>query len=104
MVLLALAACGNNNEPLPTPIPAAVTDVAATAVPDQPTAAPTTGPATLPPPPTLAPAVTSTPLAEATAVPADEAVTLLTAEDFGDNRNPLTGELVADPADLHNLV
>lgn len=100
MVLLALAACGNNNEPLPTPIPAAVTDVAATAVPDQPTAAPTTGPATLPPPPTLAPAVTSTPLAEATAVPADEAVTLLTAEDFGDNRNPLTGELVADPADL----
>jgi len=99
--LLALAACGNKEAPLPTPIPAPTTDGAVTAVSETvPTAAPTTGPATLPPPPTLAPAATNTPMPEATLDPALEPVTLLTAEDFGDNRNPLTGELVADPADL----
>jgi len=101
MLLLALAACSQQEELLPTPIPAPTTDGSATAVSETaPTVAPTTGPATLPPPPTLAPAATSTPLPEATTDPALEPVTLLTAEDFGDNRNPLTGELVADPADL----
>jgi len=99
--LLALTACGNEQAPLPTPIPAPTTDAAVTAVSQTaPTAAPTTGPATLPPPPTLAPAATNTPMPEATLDPALEPVTLLTAADFGDNRNPLTGELVADPADL----
>jgi hypothetical protein len=101
MLLLALAACANDEALLPTPIPAP-TDVAAgtTAVAQTiPTTAPTTGPATLPPPPTLAPAATATPLPPATPDPALEPVTLLTAADFGDNRNPLTGELV-DPANL----
>lgn len=101
ILLLALAACGNDDDLLPTPIPAPTTDGSATAVAQtEPTVAPTTGPATLPPPPTLAPAASPTPLAEATPDPAQEPVTLLTAEDFGDNRNPLTGEWVADPADL----
>ncbi|MBK8988021.1 MAG: DUF3048 domain-containing protein [Chloroflexi bacterium] len=104
MLLLALAACSNKEELLPTPIPPAADGVVgATAVAQTiPTIPPTTGasgPATLPPPPTLAPAPTATPLPAATPDPALEPVTLLTAEDFGDNRNPLTGELV-DPADL----
>ncbi|MCB8982842.1 MAG: DUF3048 domain-containing protein [Ardenticatenaceae bacterium] len=102
MVLLALAACSNQEELLPTPIPAPTMDESVTAVSETaPTAAPTTGPATLPPPPTLAPAATSTPLPEATSDPALAPVTLLTAEDFGTDRNPLTGELVANPEDLN---
>ncbi|WP_420640656.1 DUF3048 domain-containing protein [Candidatus Leptofilum sp.] len=63
----------------------------------QPTTASTetaTTPATLPPPPTIAPTATSTVASE----PAAEGVSLLTAADFGTDRNPLTGELVMDPA------
>lgn len=60
------------------------------------TAAPTVAP-TLPPPPTIAPPPTTAP-PTATATP--QAVILLSAEDFGNDRNPLTGELVTDTAVL----
>ncbi|MCI0398221.1 MAG: DUF3048 domain-containing protein [Chloroflexi bacterium] len=49
------------------------------------------------PGPTLTPIPTTTPPATPTATGTPEAVVLLTAADFGDDRNPLTGELVADP-------
>ncbi|MCA9928591.1 MAG: DUF3048 domain-containing protein [Anaerolineales bacterium] len=52
---------------------------------------------TLPPPPTIAPVPTATQPPE----PVDpNAITLLTPADFGSDRNPLTGELVDDPAVL----
>lgn len=45
---------------------------------------------------TVAPPATATPTGTATPVPID----LRTAADFGDSRNPLTGEEVADPSQL----
>ena len=45
---------------------------------------------------TVAPRATATPNVTATPVP----IVLRTAADFGDNRNPLTGEEVADPSQL----
>lgn len=64
---------------------------------------PTTAPIEAPPTvtPILSPTLAATPTAavsESTATP--EPVTLLTLADFGTDRNPLTGELVADPASL----
>ncbi len=58
--------------------------------------------ATLPPPPTIPPPpATVTPLPEPTAEPTVvAAITLLSKEDFGTDRNPLTGELVDDPSVL----
>lgn len=57
---------------------------------------------TLPPPPTIPPPATPTPVvtSAAAADAAADGVALLSPEDFGDNRNPLTGELVDDPAVL----
>lgn len=51
---------------------------------------------------TPAPTVTVAPPATATPLPTTtpEPVILMSAEDFGTDRNPLTGELVADPSDL----
>jgi hypothetical protein len=97
-LIFVLAACGEA-EGLPTPIPAAPTAVTAldpTAEATATTAVPAIAP-TLPPPPTLAPAATATP---PTPDPADEPVTLLTLEDFGEDRNRLTGELAENPEDL----
>lgn len=78
---------------------AAIAQVVETAVP---TSTPTLIP-TLPPPPTAAPP-TITPLPTATPSPAAtatlEPVALFAPADFGSDRNPLTGELVADPANL----
>jgi hypothetical protein len=67
------------------------------------TAEPVIVESTLPPPPTLAPVPTSSPPSNtATPVPTAtaEAVELLSPEEFGDDRNPLTGELIANPAIL----
>lgn len=46
--------------------------------------------------PTFTPSSTATPTALPSATP-DLRVSLLSSEDFADNRNPLTGELVAEP-------
>lgn len=92
VLLVGLAACGGQDESLglrPTPMPLA--SVATEATPT--TAVPATN-TPLPPPPTMAAPPTATP-PPADSTPA--AVTLLTAADFGDDRNPLTGELVDDP-------
>lgn len=97
MVSISLAACGGSEAPTPVlviPTEASLAEVTATAVPTlQPT---------LPPPPTSAPPPASaTPLSQPTAEPtADGSLTLLTREDFGTDRNPLTGELVDDPSVL----
>lgn len=96
MTVLLIVACGGE-EPVPTPVPTAVTEAVAEVV--EPTV--TVPPTLLPPPPTIAPAPTSADVA--TAVPettAPESITLLAEADFGDNRNPLTGELVDDPSVL----
>ena len=94
--LLLVVACGGEDAPTPTPIAPPLD--AATAVSNQPTATsstPTAAPTnTLPPPPTMVPAATSTQVSQL----ADEGTNLLTAADFGSDRNPLTGELVTDPA------
>lgn len=96
LLLTLLAACGEA-ETIPTPIapPAAETAVVPTL---EPAAVPTEKP-TLPPPPIVEPVITSTPVEAAEEI--DEGpIVLMTAEDFGDDRNPLTGELVEDPEDL----
>ena len=98
--VVALVACGEEESPTPIPAPpTAVTALDPTPEPPATTAVPAVAP-TLPPPPTLAPAATATPLPSPTPDPADEPVTLLTLEDFGDNRNRLTGELAENPEDL----
>ncbi|MCA9974424.1 MAG: DUF3048 domain-containing protein, partial [Anaerolineales bacterium] len=91
LLVVGLAACGGQEEapnllPSPTPLVDAGA-VQATAVPLPPTP--------LPPPPTLAAPPTAT---IPPASPTPSAITLLTAADFGDDRNPLTGELVDDPS------
>ncbi len=99
LLLTVLAACGEET-PTPTPIPPPATEelvVEPTIEATEP--APAESP-TLPPPPTMAPVATSTPDAEDEETVDDAPVVLMTAEDFGDNRNPLTGEIVEDPEDL----
>jgi hypothetical protein len=91
LLFVGLVACGGQDaasDILPTPIPLADAGaVQATAVPLPPTP--------LPPPPTLAAPPTAT---LPPSSPTPSAITLLTAADFGDDRNPLTGELVDDPS------
>lgn len=91
--LFLLVACGQEAAPTPAPSPPAATVGEATEAPPTETAI-VTQPL---PPPTLAPQPTSTSAAEAEA-PADSS--LLSAADFGPDRNPLTGEEVDDPARL----
>jgi hypothetical protein len=98
--LLALTACNGESDLPPTlpqsPTPGEQATVAGITV-ARPTSATTNAAeptATLPPPPTLPPAPTATEL-PLTATP--EPLLLVTAEDFGNERNPLTGELVDDP-------
>ncbi len=100
---LLLAACGQiRPKPIP-PAPTALPEVeraatqtaaaTATAAAVPPTEIPVE--ATLPPPPTVAPLPTSTPEGNAAGVDG-----IITADDFGTDRNPLTGELVDNPANL----
>lgn len=101
MLLGAAVACGGETPP---PAPEAnpttaivVEELQPTAVPITPTTQPTIQP-TMPPPvqATAVPTVTPPP---ATAVP--DAILLQTAEDFAAaGRNPLTGEIMADPSKL----
>ncbi len=94
ILLVSLAACGGQDtaQPLlPTPPPLADGNNAAVT----PTTAVTLPPTPLPPPPTLAAPPTAT---QPPASPTPGAITLLTAADFGTDRNPLTGELVDDPS------
>jgi hypothetical protein len=98
LLLMLLVGCGQSSTPPPpTNLPSST---------DQPTVLPS--PTTLHPaatmaiPPTITPRPTATGVSvvEATAPAEATPVVLLTAADFGDNRNPLTGELVEDPAVL----
>lgn len=99
LILLALVACGSDNTAVaptlapPTSQPTEPTPTAVALLPTNTAELP----ATLPPPPTMAFPNTPTP-APATAEPTPSGILLLTAEDFGDNRNPLTGEIVEDAA------
>lgn len=101
-VLLLIAAslvagCRSNKPPPPPVIPAIAPTPEAQAsdgtvsVTASPTARPSVAPTA-----TLPPTVTPEPSLTPTAIP----VRLETAADFGEDRNPLTGELVTDPAIL----
>ncbi len=95
LTVLGLVVACRGEDATPTPIPPPPTeDLSETAV--TPTTAVTATSTTLPPPPTIAAAATNTPTSE----PPATGINLLTAADFGTDRNPLTGELVADPAQL----
>ena len=106
-LLILLAACGAESPepaPAPTQVPIQVNEGAVEEViPPTPTTPPT-----LPPPPvvnveeapTAVPTDVPPPTAEPeAAAPALSGLVLASPEDFGDNRNPLTGE-EADPANL----
>ena len=96
-----ITAC--NDQPAPTTI-------ASSPVVALPTVAPTASaidtPTSAPPPPTLAPVSTTTAVPTAlasptpTLTPTPASVTLITLADFAPDRNPLTGERLADPANL----
>jgi hypothetical protein len=113
LIFLLLAACGR--DPGGSALPTLAVPTSATAGEATPTSAsvaqatvissPTSGgPAATstlpaaPATPTAVPTATALPSPTVTATPT--AVLLLTVEDFGDNRNPLTGELVEDPTIL----
>ena len=106
LLLTILVVACNNAEPVNSP-PTAIANEPPTVVADTATAVPTVAaqpetPPTLPPPPTMAAPdtpVPATPEPEPT-VMAETAVSLLTKDDFGAERNPLTGEVVADTAVL----
>lgn len=103
LLLLSLVACGQQE-----PAPAGTTAPLAPTTDPNTVALATTAPtATLPPPSTAIIAAPASPTPVATDNPAGEPATtpaadilLLTPEDFGQNRNRLTGELVDDPAVL----
>ncbi|MFQ5420169.1 MAG: DUF3048 domain-containing protein, partial [Anaerolineae bacterium] len=103
LTLSLVAACSDTATATPVPLPP--TSIAAVASPTtavaqpSPTAVP--DPATLPPPPTIAPVPTSTLPPEPTATATPEAIILMNAADFGEDRNPLTGELMADSTILN---
>ncbi len=100
IILFFIAGC-SRDETATTPIPPPPTAIANVEMSSTPTAtiavAAVDSRATMPPPPTLAPIPTDTPTATPTATATSEAIVLLTAEDFGDDRNPLTGELMENP-------
>ncbi len=102
IALVLLAACGGGSQPGEIPPPptealaTAEAEVAATISPVPPTA---TAPATLPPPAVVSPQVTEAPpTPEMTPTPE----TIVLAADAGafTDRNPITGEVAADPATL----
>ncbi|MCP4359400.1 MAG: DUF3048 domain-containing protein [Chloroflexi bacterium] len=99
MCILLLAACGGDEEAtattLPPPASSEQPEVAAEATPTLAAEPAVTN--TLPAPPTLAPPPnTPTPPPTPTEA-APESLLLIDPEDFGEDRNPLTGEFVDDP-------
>jgi hypothetical protein len=93
LMLMLLLGCGQNGvEEAVTPTATIATVAQVTDTPSIPSPTPAAT-ATIPPPPTIA-LPTGEPTATATATPA--AILLLTAADFGSDRNPFTGELVED--------
>lgn len=102
MCAWVLVACGGQEE-IPTLIPpaTAVAENNETAAETTPTTAVLPAATnTLPPPPTLAPPpATPTPIRTPTPA-APESILLLKPEDFAPDRNPLTGEVMADPSVL----
>ena len=102
MATLLLAACGGGAEPgeiPPPPTSALATAQAEVAVTISPVPATPTIAATLPPPPVMSPEVTSAPPTPAVTATPDTILLAAEAAAFA-GRNPLTGEEVADPADL----
>ncbi len=100
LILGAAAACGGGGKTIALPT-TAVNPPEQPAEPTIPPSLPPTLPPTLPPPVMATPRPTETPAAPEEPVDEPEAaVNLLTAADFGENRNRLTGELVEDPAVL----
>ncbi len=95
LLTLLLAACGGEN-PTPVPPPPTTNTPELAAMPTATTAVPTLEPTTGPPP-TVAPLPTST---TEPSVSVNEGIVLQKPEDFGANRNPLTGELVENPENL----
>ena len=108
VILAFVVACGGEEaDPtpelvVPTEMPTA--DTAVLQPEPEPTAEVVVVEPTLPPPPTLEPPPASpTPIVEPTVVEEsvdDGTITLLTKEDFGTDRNPLTGEVMEDPSVL----
>jgi hypothetical protein len=98
LLTLILTACGGEETPtLQVTVAVPTAEVAAA---NTPTSAPLAATATLAVPPTLAAPATATLLPTLTPTALPEGVFLLTAADFGTDRNPLTGELVTDPSVL----
>lgn len=92
-----LAACGGAEATVPTLIAPITIENEPGADVATPTAVLPAATNTLPAPPTVAAPNTPTPVPVATEAVA-EGVLLLRPEDFGDDRNPLTGEIMADPS------
>ncbi|MEI2608627.1 MAG: DUF3048 domain-containing protein [Candidatus Promineifilaceae bacterium] len=98
LLILILTACGGDETPtVQATIAVPTTEVV---VVNTPTPAAIAVTATLVPPPTLAPPATATLLPTIAPTPLPEGVFLLTAADFGTDRNPLTGEQMPDPSVL----
>jgi Protein of unknown function (DUF3048) N-terminal domain/Protein of unknown function (DUF3048) C-terminal domain len=96
-----LIGCGDSTEPiLPTLVPTMIAAVTAVPTAVSPTLPPTSTPIlTVEAAPTLPPPPTGTPI-PTTAAPTPALLTLNGLEDFGTNRNRLTGEIVAEPENL----
>ena len=97
LLLLSLVACGDEPPATAPTVAVRVTDTATSAPPTAPSVA-ASSTATLPPAPTVGAPPTLTPLPSPTVPPTPEAIVLDSPAAFGSDRNPLTGELVADPA------
>ncbi len=101
-VALAVA-CGQEAAPTPLPPPPVATATSPPAVPTIPPPVVTATPprvATAVSPATVTPFPSPVPSPTSAAEPTTAPVVLLAPEDFGPDRNPLTGELVAEPDNL----
>ncbi len=101
-VLVTVVGCGGEETPPPAPAPTnevAIQVVEPTPIPPTPTSEPTLAPVVIIEEPSTATPVPTATAVPATATPEIATTAYLTAEDFGDNINPLTGE-ETDPAKL----
>lgn len=102
LIVLTLAACSGNKDVPPPPAGAADNPVASPASGTENDSAGNSTPIATT---TLPPVITQGPSATATIMPTatPEPVNLYTLADFGEDRNPLTGEVVNDPTVLDRL-